>query len=82
MANSKIVCIFAPSNKKGKIQTIFVMDIEKVISELEERKLHHGLDCVEITEEDAELVIERVNGGMYLEDAVNEVLEAIKECLC
>lgn len=81
MASSKKVCIFAPSNKKERYK-LFIMDIEKVISELEERKLHHGLDCVEITEEDAELVIERVNGGMYLEDAVDEVLEGIKECLC
>lgn len=57
------------------------MDRHEILSELESRKKQYELDGVEITEEDVDLVIERVNGGMYLEDAVDEVLEGIKECL-
>ena len=57
------------------------MDRHEILRELESRKKQYELDGVEITEEDVDLVIERVNGGMYLEDAVDEVLEGIKECL-
>lgn len=57
------------------------MDRHEILSELESRKKQYELDGVEITEEDVDLVIERVNGGMYLEDAVDEILEGIKECI-
>ncbi len=81
MASSKIVCIFASSNKKERYK-LFIMDRHEILSELESRKKQYELDGVEITEGDVDLVIERVNGGMYLEDSVDEILEGIKECLC
>ena len=66
---------------RDKRYKLFIMDRHEILSELESRKKQYELDGVEITEEDVDLVIERVNGGMYLEDAVDEVLEGIKECL-
>lgn len=57
------------------------MNKEWILSELNDRKKHHDLDGVEITEEDVENVIELINGGMNELTAMTQVLNGIYECL-
>lgn len=57
------------------------MNKEWILSELNDRKKHHDLDGVEITEEDVENVIELINGGMNKNSAIDQVLEDIYDCL-
>ena len=56
--------------------------IRGMVSLLEGNKERYGLEGVEITEEDAWLVEQRIKeDGMTEEDAVDDVLEGIRHCI-
>lgn len=59
-----------------------VIDEAKVENDLYDKLENYGLEGVEITDEDVKNVFERITeyGDTY-EDALNDVLKGIKECL-
>lgn len=57
------------------------MTTEFIISELEHNKRYYDLNGVEITLEDAENVIDLIQGGMTMDMAVDEILTGIRNCL-
>lgn len=54
---------------------------EKIENYIENNLKHFELQGVEITEHDIELAEEKVKQGKSVEDACNEVLKGIRECL-
>ena len=57
------------------------MSIEGIKDRLECDKYDYDLDGVEITDEDARLVIDRIEEGDDYDTAIEDVLNGIKECL-
>lgn len=55
--------------------------IDYIISDLNDRADAFDLCGVEFTEEDAMLVIKKTNNGISYDDAIDSVLEGIKEVL-
>lgn len=55
--------------------------IDYIISDLNDRADEFDLCGVEFTEEDAMLVIKKTNNGISYDDAIDSVLEGIKEVL-
>lgn len=58
-----------------------IMTLDGVLDDLEDEKEKHELDGVEISTEDAELVITKVKNGESYNDAISEVLAGIRSCL-
>lgn len=54
------------------------MSIEDIIYELETRRGAYDLDGVEITQEDAEQVIEYMADGAPFEEAIDTLLDGIR----
>lgn len=54
------------------------MSIEDIIYELDDRKGAYDLDGVEITQEDAEQVIEYMADGASFEEAIDTLLDGIR----
>lgn len=57
------------------------LNLNTIIKDLENKKSNFDLGGVELTEEDANLVIKKVNSGIAYEAALNDVLAGISECL-
>lgn len=57
------------------------MSIDGIKDRLECDKYDYDLDGVEITDEDARLVIDRIEEGDDYDTAIEDVLNGIKECL-
>jgi hypothetical protein len=57
------------------------MDINYIISELDDCKGAYDLDGVEITEDDALQVLDFMKDGASFEEAVDAVLDGIREVL-
>ena len=55
------------------------MDIEDILDELDDRKDAYDLDGVEITEDDALQVQDFMKDGATFEEAVDAVLDGIRE---
>ena len=55
------------------------MDIEDILDELDDRKDAYDLDGVEITEDDALRVKSLMKDGATFEEAVDAVLDGIRE---
>lgn len=58
-----------------------VVDTYKVMMDLEDSKKDYELGGVEITEEDAEAVINLLSDGVNYDDALDDVLKNIRICL-
>lgn len=56
-------------------------DVETVIAKLEERRHKFELDGVEITCDDAEYAIDYMHKGMTENEALDQTLKSICECL-
>lgn len=54
---------------------------EKIEDYIDENLRYFELEGVEITEEDIEFIEEKINSGKSIEDACDEVLSGIRECL-
>lgn len=57
------------------------MNKEAIISELNEKRKEHDLEGVEITEVDADEVIDLINSGMEKDAAIHQVLNGIYDVL-
>ena len=58
-----------------------VVDTDKVMMDLEDSKEDYELGGVELTEEDAESVIDLLADGVNYDDALDDVLRNIRICL-
>lgn len=57
------------------------MNKEIILSELNEKRKEHDLEGVELTLEDADEVIDLINGGMEKDAAIHQVLNVIYDVL-
>ena len=57
------------------------MDIDYIINELDDYKGAYDLDGVEITEDDALQVLDFMKDGASFEEAVDAVLDGIREVI-
>jgi hypothetical protein len=57
------------------------MNKEIILSELNEKRKEHDLEGVELTLEDADEVIDLINGGMEKDAAIHQVLNGIYDVL-